>query len=277
MGLDIYLYRYKNFEDSQKREQEYESRSEEVWNSMGKKYDNMPEEERDKCRIKTAAIAKELKLGEWGTDDRNRKKIEIDSKKYPEHLFKIGYFRSSYNNSGFNSVVKKFIGKDLYDIFDPGDRYQFQPNWKQSLDRAVKLLEQFKANLKPLGKMYSVEGYTINDFINGNSIPTSEEAALKLFRAEVERWAENKKGDKHSFDNYSNRAGNFHFGEPLKVLGIIPGRVKQLLSSSTQSGVYVIYEADSDWYRQAIEVVIEAINWVLKQPDHDKYYLHWSS
>ena len=39
----------------------------------------------------------------------------MDSVKYPLHLFKIGYFRSSYNTNGYNSVVSDLIGKSLYE------------------------------------------------------------------------------------------------------------------------------------------------------------------
>ncbi len=41
---------------------------------------------------------------------------------------------------------------------------------------------------------------------------------------------------------------------------------------------YLVYEAgDMDWYKQALEIVVEMIEWVLGQPDPSKFYLHWSS
>ena len=41
--------------------------------------------------------------------------------------------------------------------------------------------------------------------------------------------------------------------------------------------VYLIYEADLSWYQQALEIVLETIEYVLSQPDKEKYVLHWSS
>jgi hypothetical protein len=30
------------------------------------------------------------------------------------------------------------------------------------------------------------------------------------------------------------------------------------------------------WYIEALDVVIETCEWVLKQADRDKFYMHWS-
>jgi hypothetical protein len=44
MGLDVYLYRYENFEDSRKRELEYSKKSEDNWNFPGKTYNELSED-----------------------------------------------------------------------------------------------------------------------------------------------------------------------------------------------------------------------------------------
>jgi hypothetical protein len=68
---------------------------------------------------------------EFGKDGEN---IQQNSKKYPTHYFKVGYFRSSYNEWGLNRVLTKTIGKDLYYIFEPPDK-------KMTLNQTGKIVE----------------------------------------------------------------------------------------------------------------------------------------
>ncbi len=43
------------------------------------------------------------------------------------------------------------------------------------------------------------------------------------------------------------------------------------------NGVFVVYEVDDlDWYLQALDIVVETCDYVLAQPDINKYVLHWS-
>ena len=74
----------------------------------------------------------------------SREKIEQDSKKHPEHMFKIGYFRSSYNGGGINSVLDSLGFGGLYWIFDNKDQYEFAPDWEKSLKRVREVLDKFR-------------------------------------------------------------------------------------------------------------------------------------
>jgi len=84
-----------------------------------------------------------LQMGEWGPEIAEEK-IEIDSEKYPEHMFKIGYMRSSYNSGGFNSVVREIVGHDLYWLFAVKDvnEYIVRPDWKVAATRCQMLIDQ---------------------------------------------------------------------------------------------------------------------------------------
>ena len=75
--------------------------------------------------------------------------VEFLSRKYPDHLFKIGYFRSSYNESGINYVLESRGLPTLWTVFDakPGE---FVPDWEKSLERANYLLTDLKRSLKEL-------------------------------------------------------------------------------------------------------------------------------
>ena len=42
--------------------------------------------------------------------------VSIDSTRHPEHFFKIGYWRSSYNDGGINAVLRQYGLPDLYEM-----------------------------------------------------------------------------------------------------------------------------------------------------------------
>jgi len=79
---------------------------------------------------------------EWECDDYET--IEINSTLYPEHLFKIGYFRSSYNSGGINRVANRYSLLDLYDIFDPHS-YTFIPDWADAMKKCEAAIKQWDA------------------------------------------------------------------------------------------------------------------------------------
>jgi hypothetical protein len=78
-----------------------------------------------------------------GMEEDPGEHINQDSQEFPEHYFKIGYFRSSYNSGGLNSILNDAIKKDLYWIFQTSQDYYVQPDWKSSRRRAVQVLEEF--------------------------------------------------------------------------------------------------------------------------------------
>ena len=273
MGLDVYLSRYKNFDKTKKVEERFNKESNKIWDKIGKEYDNMTKGEKDKASKKSGELAVKLGLDRYGADKKNIKSIELNSKKYPKHYFKIGYFRSSYNESGFNSVMGNFIGKDLYDIFKIKDNeYNFSPNWKEAKIRAKEMLKELKDKIKKDGS-YRILQCRHNEFIGDsiNSPIDNEKKALEKF-LKIKR--EHKL---NGFGSFSNRSGEFFLDEPLEVSGIIQGVSKRLLSNGEMPCVYVVYEDKGfDFYVQALEIIIETIDYVLKQKDTDKYYLSWS-
>lgn len=259
MGLDVYLYKYKNFKKTREVEDKYEEESDKIYASFGG-YDEMTDEDKDKARGLCLKLKEELNLDEFAPTN-----IELDSKKYPEHMFKVGYFRSSYNSSGTNRVLKDLIGMDLYTIFNPNDDYHIKPNWSSALISAKKAVDKLKLFKQKNGNIMAVE--TENPFMKLDpSAPKNNHEVLNLFLEEKKK--------KSAFDSYSNSKGSFFFGSPLKTLAFISGF--DYLGNKT---VYLVCEGDDDnldWYIQALEIVVETCEYVLSQEDSDKYYLHWS-
>lgn len=269
MGLDVYLYRYDDFHKSQEKEKKYSDLSDELWNKTTDEYgsyENIPDNIKETIREALNKSLEIMELGEWGQDEKHKEQIEVNSKLYPDHYFKIGYFRSSYNSGGINNILRNLGLPDLHEIFEVnGEDYYIQPNWKECLERTNKVME----DLKKSGG-YRIHKFSSNVFAGTAGLPRSEAEALSIFRSQIER-----DGGASNY-NYSNKDGEFFMHEPLEIVAIIPGMDK--VFARERECVYAITkpEDDNQWYYQALEIVKETIEYVLAQDKIEQYYLHWS-
>lgn len=269
MGLDIYLYRYDDYNKTQSIQEEYEAREKEIWdgNDADEKYNLLTDEQKDDYRNRVKEMALSLGLDEWGDDKTGKESIEINSAKYPDHMFKVGYFRSSYNGGGIERILRNMGLPTMKDIFDYDGEYHFQPDWVQSLINVKNLIKDFKDK-----GAYRVHSVHANIF--GGTKIGSEKDALDAFLTELKRDEEynEKNPDREKF-NYSNSVGEFSIAEPMKVLAMIPGTFSMF---GERECVYVVTESDNTWYIQALEIIQETIEWVMAQENKEQYYLHWS-
>jgi hypothetical protein len=258
MGLDIYLYKYQDFEKTQKAEKEYEEFSEKLWE--GHEYDTMAQEVKDEFRAKEKEFAKSLGLDAYGIANEGKECIELPHPDYPDHYFRIGYFRSSYNSGGIERILRNLGLPTMYDIFQKEDEeYAFQPDWQDALTRVTEIISLFKEK-----GAYRVHTVSANIFSEPDI--KSESAALSAFIDESNR--------EHRFEsNYSNKTGEFYIAEPLTVLSIIPGKSTLLRERDC---VYVVTGSDNSWYEHALVIIKATCEHVLAQDDKEKYYLHWS-
>lgn len=259
MGLDIYLKRYDDFEATRKAEKEYEELSNKIWDEDGVKYDDMTDEEKESRRSQLNAGAERLGLDKWGTDETNVESIEMPHPDYPDHYFKIGYFRSSYNDNGIERILRNMGVPTLHDIFSVTDEdYYIQPNWETALDNVNSAIEKLKG--EPAYRVRDV-GASIFSEPEVNS-PEDAMAILK------------KRLQEGSLDNnYSCSDGEFMFAEPNKVIAFIPGFNHIFRKTPC---VYVVTESDNTWYIEALEIVKSTIEYVLSKDKREQYYLHWS-
>lgn len=257
MGLDVNLYRYdKAFEVVQARVEEGEQLANTLWAEIcgaDASYTTVSEDVLEQYRAARSQKYSELGLGQWG-ESQDTTEIALPSAKYPGHMFKIGYLRSSYNSGGFNSVVHNLTDMSLYEVFNPGDEYYVRPDWFKAQSQAETLLYRL-VNAQPY------RATTVSFF--GNPSHDAKQALEEFLKTK-----ENQKD--HVFRNFSNSTGHFYF-DPLEVEAIIPG-----VDALNSPCVHLIYKAANEWYIQAAEIVLEMIEWVLAQPDQEKYVLHWS-
>jgi hypothetical protein len=251
MGLDVYLYYAPCWEAVELSEEGFNNTVEEIYGQ---------EENRDAAYQQCKDLEEEMGLQNGTHPDRES--IEIDSTLYPDHMFKIGYFRSSYNNGGLNNVLRNMGVTNLYDIFLPANEYEFIPDWSACLNRVQEAIRQFDSKVRE--GVYGASFVTIYD-VNDVS---SEEDAIALFV---------KHRDNHEscgFRSYSCRDGAFRLdGE--EIVALIPG--KNIIGSI---GVYAVWERNREnleWYRHSLEIVQETIEWVLNRDNPQNYKLAWSS
>lgn len=265
MGLDIYLERFDDFEDVQKRESAYRDFEKKIWEEAGK-YETLSQEKKDEIRRKTEEFALSLNLDNWGSCEEGIEKIEKNSAKYPEHIFKIGYFRSSYNEGGINSILRNFGLPDLQGIFgvESGD-YFVQPDWKSCIARVDEIIDALRT--KGNFRVHPV----FPEKLSSENLPNSPAEALDVFINQKD--SDNGRAEKF---NYTSKEGEFFFEKPMNVVALIPGKSRYIFQSNPCVFVVTEEEDANKWYIESLEIVKETMEYVLAQENISQYYLRWS-
>lgn len=257
MGLDVYLERCPDLDAALVVENDYNQQAEAIWSEYGE-YDQMTQEQKDAARGKSDALQEKMGLVEYGKHP-DREKFEIDSSLYPDHYFKIGYFRSSYNSGGINSVFRRLGLPGLYDIFDTDSEYHVRPDWQTVRDRVDQAISAFDTKMD--GPLYDAHEVSLYDFGEIDS----PQAAIARY---IEKTADT------TMEAFSSREGLF-YKNGLDVVGALPGR--NCIKSKV---VYLVTKQIAEhytWYRKALEIVKETIDFVLSHDDPQNFYLCWSS
>lgn len=189
---------------------------------------------------------------------------EANSTTDPEHMFKRGYFHSSYNGGGLNTVMHRCGCPTLYDIFQPPDgASRFTPDWQTALARAQVALEQYRDHVaSPAG------GHVVIFVACKDDQITSERDALRAYVERAQKPAPS--------EAYRNKVGHFwHNGAKLKAA--IPGAMRLL-----GTGLFLVFEhkvpeGERDWYETALLIVVETIEYVLASGAPDEFSLFWSA
>lgn len=260
MGLDVYLAQCEDRENEIAKQDEALAIVNKLYEVDN--YENLSDEKKDEISEKAKEIRASLGLDIYGSSTKI-KDVKINSNMFPEHMFKVGYFRSSYNGAGTNSVLKKRIGYDMYDIFGYSeDVYYFVPNWDESLVRVENAISDMNQFLNSeIGKYDSIE-------VSGMTCAKNENEALEIFKEQL-----NKKSEY----NYSCRNGNFFLAEPITVVGFIQGGDGFFGSKKSFLITKKKETTEKDWYLQALEIMRETIQYVLAQPNKEHYFFKWSA
>ena len=195
--------------------------------------------------------------------------LDLDSATYPEHICKRNYLRSSYNGSGYNSVVGNLLGLDWYWVFAPAgagrDEYRLTPTKAQLRECRERAVQQVADLAAAAG--IGVEFYASAPARPHDGIIASDEDAIAAYRKQAAEDA--ARTDTFMGHSNSNSVGYWFLAdESLTVKAIIPGK------GFMGAGAYVVFDIDPTFYRQAAELVVEFIDYALSQR---RPVISWSS
>jgi hypothetical protein len=285
MGLDVTLYKCDDWESALARENEYEDRFNEIWNSFGDtEYEDLTDEQKEWARVECNKIKEEMGLGEWGEDpSKDSVNIPKDWNGFQDpcedHIFQLGYFRSSYNPGGINNLSTKYDFPSLYDIFieaNSYDAYYVAVDWETALVKVNEAIEILKAMNEDDDKLFDCIEVSFNSLIDPKKLVDSPQAALDMF---IKEHAHRES----SFSSYRNAHGHFFLDGFQNVKAVITGARDAIFGDYKEPVAYVIYERTKDdeydpilWCLWAYIYVRGTIEYVLAQPDSDQYRLAWS-
>lgn len=263
MGLDVSLKYSTNREQALAEQRQCEEFSDKAWAEAGT-YDSMSEEDKNSIRERTNQFNATMDCDDWGSSNKIEG-IEMDSKIYPDNMFKIGYLRSSYNEGGVNHVLRRINTLDLYGIFGVGKdhEYYITPDWTACLERVNQVIVDINMHMDGPMALYDV--VHVRNYGHGG-VGTAADA-LKILEKELENY--NPSGQ---YNSYGNRDGDF-FLDGMEIVGVVP-------ATGYGGGVYLLTknkESNLKWYLEAITVTREMIEHVLAQPDPENYFLGWSA
>lgn len=271
MGLDVYLKKCADLEGTRAQENLAEEKANKLWREAGG-YSSLSSDQQADIQAKVKQIYSEHGLNEWGESEAIAK-INQDSSLDPEHMFKVGYFRSSYNSAGINSYLRNLGMNDLHDLFEPNDDYDFKPNWHEALEKTDHLIQAYELYLQsPQAKYVAIE-ISANPYASENGI-NNEKSAIDAFVEKTKGRSEDS-----GFSSFGCNLGDFYLSG-IKLVAVIP-RDKSVKDPFGRGQVfYAIVEKEKtdekDWYLTALQIVKETITYVLNQPDSEAYFLSWS-
>lgn len=279
MGLDIYLRRYTDKAEYDRVNDEFEARTSALWESICGVGDQKPtEEQTGRYNAERLKVAQELGCEPWGELPELKHNIELPSAIDPEHYFKVGYFRSSYNDSGIERITENLIGKRaLHFIFEPGDEYEFQPDWRACRARAVAVHREFVETIEKQGP-YRVIRKGYNEFLglpNNHPIKSERDALAAFVRTKEED--RRRASSEDSTRWFSNRDGDFFLGKPIQIEALITGVERRFFVDEFLPCTYAVYRDDEGfaWYEKALRIVIETCDWAIEN-DPSTLWLAWS-
>lgn len=313
MGLDVYLYHYDG-DTNIKNEHA-------LLNEHVKHIDNLIKPiwqsdcDREVAIKKSKIVASRyfekhnlpLKVNEFGPSIQETA-INHDSSLYPNHIFKIGYFRSSYNSNGFNNYMLNTCDYDLGKIFEPTE-YLTLPNWKKAKIRASHAVKQIQfadgfdimslsssvldilfniqpdmsyydqlkkyRSAKPSEDMILFEDPLVVYAVTNNCIICKKGNNYEVFDIPFSfiEYEEKQKALKKFFNHQKRK--KFDRYRDIDGHFFFDG-LKVFAIIRNEPLFSFIIKTDKQFYAQASEIILETINWVLDKNDPENYYFYWS-
>ncbi len=199
-------------------------------------------------------------------DNQHERCIELDSTLYPDHLFKIGYFRSSYNSGGIHHILEDHLNTSLEDLMG-----RTNDDWQAARERISGVLVKMR-ELDAATKYRAIEIDVFSPFHEATISNPAEAiaAAAKVIGEHPPRDPDSGFGN-----DFSSRDGLFLLDSKPQFIAFIAG--KNCLHQPTVFGIVEAKPGDVfGWYIKALEIMVETCDWVLATGKTHEYVLHWS-
>jgi hypothetical protein len=181
---------------------------------------------------------------------------DYPSRLHPRHTFSVGRFTSDSQPSGFNAVMRKIVGEDLYTIlgFSLTTPTFFRPEWQSVRSKIAEIRQKLAQQKQDYGGFY--KAHAIHTPHVADFKPTTEKQAIETFRLGVRE-------SSPSFDktNFISEKGEFFLSSPLKVVAALP-------ASTPGVSCYLIAEDDLTWHLEALDIIEETADYVETKEKH---------
>lgn len=281
MGLDVFLHRCTNLPLYTERKRAMEAAVEKHWDdnfgpgpynssaAWGERKREIGEARYKEIQAEANAIelAFEEELDDLGIEFED---IEMKSTLFPNHMFEIGYYRSSYNDSGINSHMYDRGLPSLYEIFptdnDTGE--YVQPDWAQSLETVTDAVLRYEEYLKnnPLSKVKAVVQHIYSEEVLGWS--GSGRMGMKRYEEVINSDAY-QSAVKGKYDYTSRDSVVFTKPVTLYAMFLYKNAVVYIVNADNN-------DEGEDWYLKALKIVKESIEYVLAQENPEQFCFTWS-
>ena len=183
------------------------------------------------------------------------------SQLYPDHLCSQNYLRSSYNNSGYNSLANIYNCMSLYDIFEP----ILEDNCCTdcSKEKLQQCLENAKRNEEIWNslndKMFDI--YPVYDrYLSGpNTVVLTRKTALEKFNSMYQ----DKVPDAYGISTFDKDRLIEMYDEPIEIFGVISNVVPEYAVGRPNIDCYkehhVVFKRDITWYKQMAHIIVEFV------------------
>ena len=181
-----------------------------------------------------------------------------EAETYTEYEEREYYLRSSYNDSGFNSVTERVLGLyGYYWVFEKwigdGSQYNTPCTDPEVLDECLARAVELDALWQAAAQTGVFSCFAVTSIL-GEQAPASDTQAMAAFRTEQERWADPKM-ESRLFDAYGNRYGYFN-RVGMTVHAVIPG------TQFSSPCAYVVFKMGDEgvaYYLEAAKKAVELI------------------
>jgi hypothetical protein len=280
-NMKVSLYRYGDLKKSLELEEKYDRYHDRTYEEMALTRGEMLEEDMAELRRKVSSFALSLGLSKLGEDYKNKEQIELDSVLWPDHPYKIGEFIDTVDDFGLSTVLGNLGLDTVHSIFSKQSNYvdmgagitYVQPDWADAFDRVCDVLKDLHYQVHECGRNTLVStvclpvDYHSNPKLMASQPVKGPRDAIKMYE-DQQRYSSARNLDK----NYMNSFGWFYMRKALSIRAAIAGTKE--LDGRIIPCTYLIFHADMDWYRQALEIIRETIEYVLSDPKRlNSYWL----